>query len=159
MQKLIFVLIFFISTATAVSHTYITPVTIADVEKQQLLKDRDVVFRRDTVPSETPVALVQRQLNAYNLRNIEAFLEPYADDVEIYNYPNTLMNKGKEAMRNNYTRFFETTPDLHCELVGRIVQGNVVIDKERVRANNRYFEAVAIYHIENNKIRKVYFIR
>ena len=54
---------------------------------------------------------------------------------------------------------FDKTPNLHCELKERIVQGNVVIDKERVQFGNQIIEAVAIYHIENNKIKKVYFIQ
>jgi imidazolonepropionase-like amidohydrolase len=120
--------------------------------------NKGVVYNPDTLIAETPAALAQRQLNAYNFRNIEAFLEPYADDVEIYNFPDKLVGKGKDAMRKNYTSFFETTPNLHCELVGRIVRGNVVIDQERVQAGDKIFEAIAIYHIENNKIKKVYFI-
>jgi hypothetical protein len=79
--------------------------------------------------------------------------------VELYSYPNTLIGKGKEAMRNTYTKMFEETPNLHCELKGRIVQGNVVIDKERVRFGDKFIEATAIYHIENGKIQKVYFIQ
>jgi imidazolonepropionase-like amidohydrolase len=120
--------------------------------------NRGVVFNPNELIKDTPSALAQRQLNAYNSRNIEAFLEPYADDVEIYNYPNTLMGKGKEAMRASYSSMFNNTPNLHCELLGRIEQGNVVIDKERVQFGNKIIEAVAIYHIENNKIKKVYFI-
>lgn len=53
---------------------------------------------------------------------------------------------------------FEKVPNLHCELLGRIVQGNIVIDKERVQFGKEIVEAVAIYHIENNKIKKVYFV-
>ncbi|MBP7555969.1 MAG: nuclear transport factor 2 family protein, partial [Chitinophagaceae bacterium] len=117
-----------------------------------------VVINPDTLIAETPVALAQRQLNAYNLRNIEAFLEPYADDVEVYLFPDKLLYKGREQMRKQYSGMFETTPNLHCELLGRIEQGNVVIDKERVRFSNRTIEAIAIYHIENNKIKKVYFV-
>ncbi len=102
--------------------------------------------------------MAQRQLNAYNFRNIEAFLEPYADDVEVYSYPNTLLYKGKDNMRKRYSKMFENTPKLHCELKERIVQGNIVIDKERVQFGDKIVEAVAIYHIENDKIKKVYFI-
>lgn len=120
--------------------------------------NRGIVINPDTLLTETPVALAQRQLNAYNLRNIEAFLEPYADDVEVYLFPGKLLYKGKEQMRKEYSGMFAATPDLHCELLGRIEQGNVVIDKERVRFSNKMIEAVAIYHIENNKIKKVYFI-
>jgi hypothetical protein len=43
--------------------------------------------------------------------------------------------------------------------VNRIVQGNTVIDQERVQSGNRVIEAIAIYYIENGKIKKVYFVQ
>lgn len=120
--------------------------------------NKGVVFNPETLIEETPVALAQRQLNAYNLRNIDAFLEPYADDVEMYAFPDKLRSKGKEGMRKGYSKFFEKNPNLHCELLGRIVQGNVVIDKERGQFDGKIIESVAMYYIENNKIKKVYFV-
>lgn len=116
------------------------------------------VIEPNSLVKDTPEVLAQRQLNAYNQRNIEAFLEPYADDVEVYNYPDQLQFKGKDNMRVGYSGMFENVTNLHCELKERIVQGNIVIDKERVQFGERIVEAVAIYHIENNKIKKVYFI-
>jgi len=121
--------------------------------------NRGVLFNPGDLIKDSPEDLAQRQLNAYNVRNIEAFLEPYAEDVEIYNYPNELESKGKDAMRKSYAQMFERVPNLHCQLVERIVQGNIVIDKERVQFGNKFIEAVAIYHIENGKIKKVYFIQ
>ncbi len=117
-----------------------------------------IVFNPDEILKDTPENLVQRQLNAYNLRNIDAFLEPYADDVEIYFFPDKLESKGKENMRTGYAQMFRSTPNLHCELVNRIVKGNTVIDYERVQFGNQIMEAIAIYHIEEGKIKKVYFI-
>jgi imidazolonepropionase-like amidohydrolase len=133
--------------------------SIENIAKIFRVINKGVVFNPDTLIEETPIALAQQQLNAYNCRNIDAFLEPYADDVEIYTYPDKLIMKGKEEMRKNYSKKFDDTPNLHCELLGRIVQGNVIIDKERVQFTDKIVEAVAIYHIENNKIKKVYFIR
>ena len=132
---------------------------IENITKINKVINKGVVFNTNELLKETPSALAQRQLNAYNLRNIEAFLEPYADDVEIYSYPNTLDYKGKELMRKGYTNLFKNTPNLHCELKSRIVQGNVVIDKERIQFGDKIIEVIAIYHIENNKIAKVYFVR
>jgi len=103
--------------------------------------------------------LVQQQLNAYNLRDIESFLKPYDDDIEAYIYPtNKLAFKGKDEMRKIYSKIFTNTPNLHGELVNRITQGNTVIDKERVQFGEDIIEAVAIYYIENNKITKIHFI-
>ncbi len=118
-----------------------------------------ITFQPDEILKDTPTDLAQRQLNAYNLRNIEAFLEPYHEDVEIYLYPDKFQYKGKETMRTNYAQMFENTPNLHCELKGRIAQGNIVIDQERVQFGNRILEAVAIYHMEDGKIKRVYFIQ
>lgn len=117
------------------------------------------VFNPDEILPDSPSHLAQRQLNGYNLRDIDAFLEPYADDVEVYTYPDQLRYKGKEIMRARYSKMFQNTPNLHCELVARIAKGNIVIDQERVQFGNRINEAVAIYHIENNKIKKVFFVK
>ncbi len=131
---------------------------IENLSKINIVINKGVVFSPDEILKDTPAALAQRQLNAYNFRNINAFLEPYAEDVEVYIYPDKLLYKGKDTMREKYAIMFENTPNLHCELKERIVQGNVVIDKERVQFGDKIIEAVAIYHIENQKIKKVYFI-
>ncbi|NND80017.1 MAG: amidohydrolase family protein, partial [Maribacter sp.] len=132
---------------------------IENVTKINTIFNKGAIYTPDALIKDSPTDLAQRQLNAYNLRNINAFLEPYADDVEIYSHPDKLLYKGKETMRKRYSEMFDKTPNLHCELKERIVQGNIVIDKERVQFGNQIIEAVAIYHIENNKIKKVYFIQ
>lgn len=108
----------------------------------------------------TPEVLVQQQVNGYNERNIEAFLEPYADDIEIYNFPNTLVSKGKGEMRKTYENLFKRAPDLHCEIKQRIINSNTIIDKESVSGMRpgQKVEATAIYEIKNDKISKVYFL-
>ncbi|MBR9845643.1 MAG: hypothetical protein GYB35_05805 [Algicola sp.] len=104
-------------------------------------------------------AVVQRNLEAYNARDIDAFMNDYAADVKLYAYPNTLQTEGKEAMRKSYKDWFERTPDLRAFIKKRIVIGNKVIDEEQVTANGKIFEAVAIYEVENGKIIKVTFIQ
>ncbi len=113
----------------------------------------------DLIPV-SPELLAQQQLNAYNARNIDAFLEPYAEDVEVYRFPAELQYRGKAAMRERYAALFDARPDLHCELVNRIVLGNTVIDQERVirQKGQPPIEAIAIYKIRDGKIRQVYFV-
>ena len=43
--------------------------------------------------------LANDQLNAYNNRNIEAFIAPYSDSVKVFTFPNTLNYQGKNQMR------------------------------------------------------------
>lgn len=107
---------------------------------------------------KTGIALAQEQLDGYNARDIEAFLKPYAEGVEVYTFPNQLSFKGKEKMRERYARMFESTPDLHCKLYSRTAHGNHVIDHEEVMKNGEIIYAVAIYEITNGKISKVYFL-
>jgi hypothetical protein len=133
---------------------------LENLKKINLIFKNGKPFNPADLIIETPVALVQRQLNAYNAGNIDAFLEPYSDDVEIFDFPNKPTIKGKEAMRKQYAELFAKFPNLHCELKSRIVQGDVVIDKESITgAGSNKFEATAIYQIKQGKITKVYFIQ
>ncbi|MBK9716947.1 MAG: amidohydrolase family protein [Saprospiraceae bacterium] len=119
---------------------------------------RGVVINTKELLLLSPEILVQQQLNAYNARDLEAFLTSYSDSVELYNFPNTLIAKGKEQMKKGYVDMFKNTPDLHCEIVEHIVLGNTIIDHERVSGfGNNKIEAVAIYEIEKGKIVRVYF--
>ena len=133
--------------------------TIENLGRIYRVFNQGKMFNPEEILKDSPEDLAQRQLNAYNLRNIEAFLEPYADDVEVYMFPNSLQYKGKETMRKQYAGMFQQVTNLHCELLGRIVQGNIVIDKERVQFGPQKVEAVAIYHIEGGKIKKVFFVQ
>ena len=132
---------------------------LQNITKISRVINKGVVIDPDTLLQDTPIALAQRQLNGYNFRNIEAFLEPYAEDVEVFVLPDKLLFKGKEEMRKAYSTRFDNTPDLHFELMNRIVQGNMVIDKERIQEGGKKREAVAMFQVEGNKIKKVYFIR
>ncbi|WP_299114518.1 nuclear transport factor 2 family protein [uncultured Winogradskyella sp.] len=110
------------------------------------------------VSEVSPEAIVQKQLDAYNARDIDAFMATYSNDIKLYNFPNELRTEGQEAMKNSYKGFFENTPDLNCKILKRIVTGNKVIDHELVTANGSTFKAVAVYEVENGLISKVTFI-
>ena len=49
--------------------------SIVNITKIFRVINKGVVFSPETLIEETPTALAQRQLNAYNSRNIDAFLE------------------------------------------------------------------------------------
>jgi len=106
---------------------------------------------------ETPEQIVQRQVNAYNARNIDAFMD--ADDIKIYNFPEKPSMSGKEEMRKRFLSMFEKVPNLYCEIKKRIVLDNKVIDQEYVRFGEKYSNVIAIYEIANGKISKVTFLR
>jgi hypothetical protein len=121
-----------------------------------------IIFSLTLTAQEKSAAeqLAQQQLDAYNRRDIEAFLKPYSDSVQVYMFPNQLMYKGKETMRQQYAGMFSGTPDLFCKLKNRMVVKNTVIDHEQVTFDKKRpaMEAIAIYTIEKGKIAKVHFI-
>jgi hypothetical protein len=108
-----------------------------------------------------PQIAAQGQLEAYNRQDIEAFLTWYSDDVEVYNFPDELIYKGKDKMRERYSNAWLQNPNQKAEVTNRIINGNTVIDKEHVtgRVNGIENNVIAIYKMDNGKISKVYFIR
>jgi imidazolonepropionase-like amidohydrolase len=116
-----------------------------------------IAMKSDSIQKHSAVELADQQLAAYNAHNLEAFLAPYADDVEIYNLNTGKLGvKGKDAMRKQYG-FLNTVDVLHCNLLNRIVDGNIVIDHEEIIAAKGKFYGVAIYEIKEGKIAKVWF--
>ena len=139
-------------------------VTIGDKQKQQVaIYETDgliktMTFIRDKKTTFDPEVIVQKQLEAYNNRDIDGFLATYSKQAKIYRYSGELQSDGSDAMRSGYADFFNSSPDLHCEIVNRIVIGNIVIDEESITANGKTFKAVAIYEVENNETVKVTFV-
>lgn len=106
------------------------------------------------------VLAVQKQLDAYNARDIDAFMACWADDGEYYAFPATLLANGAPAIRERHVaRFAET--NLHAKLVNRINVDNLVIDQELVTRTfpegPGEFDAVAIYEVVDGRIAKAWF--
>lgn len=119
-------------------------------------------WRRETMEKKQPEELVEEQLTAYNARDIEAFLLPYHEEVQILEHPSGIVQmSGHQEMREVYTSLFANNPQMHCEILNRTVFGNFVVDHERLtgRVNREPFEALAIYQIEGGKITRVWFVQ
>ncbi|MEO6407036.1 MAG: amidohydrolase family protein [Ferruginibacter sp.] len=130
---------------------------LANWKKIDWVINKGIAFKPSSFILTTPEMLAQQQLNAYNAHNLEAFLAPYADDVEVFEFPSKLIMKGKAKMREEY-EFISTVPGLYCQLLNRIVEGNTVIDQEAVYGfGKKPIHVIAMYIIEAGKIRKVYF--
>jgi imidazolonepropionase-like amidohydrolase len=130
--------------------------SILNLNSIELLFKKGKLIWVDTLIKESPEEIVQRQVNAYNARNLDAFLDTYSDEIEIYQAGKLVM-KGREQMRKDYD-FLNKVPNLYCETKNRIVISNKVIDQEKVRFGKQFIHGVAIYETENGKIKKVTFI-
>lgn len=115
----------------------------------------------DATESASPEAVVDIQIEAYNQRDIEAFVATFARDVKTYAHPNTLQISGVEDLKSVYAGFFNANPELHAEVTGKIIQGNFVIYHEFVTGvdGRDDFFATAIYEVLDGKIQNIWFIQ
>lgn len=102
-----------------------------------------------------PEIVAQKQLDAFNARDIEGLLSTYASDAELFVHPTTLLASGRHELEKLFqARFSE--PNLRAILLNRIVCGNKVIDQERVvrtfPEGPGELELTMIYEIQGDKI-------
>jgi len=112
-------------------------------------------------PSEDPAAVVQRQLEAFNARDVEALLAVYAGDAQMFEHPSKLVAQGKEEVRGRFSLRFQEE-NLHAALLSRTVMGNVVVDHEKVTRTfpegTGSVELIMIYEVQDGRIVKAWSI-
>ena len=105
--------------------------------------------------------VVQRQLDAYNARDIEALLATYAENAKQFEHPAKLLAEGHAQIGERFALRFQE-PNLHAKLLKRTVMGNVVIDHEEVTRTfpegTGRIELVAIYEVRSGRIQTASFI-
>ena len=111
--------------------------------------------------SNDPATVVQRQLDAFNARDLDALLAIYADDAEIFEHPAKLLAKGSAALRERYSARFQE-PNLYAALLNRTVMGNIVVDHEAVQRTfpegAGKIQLLMIYEVQNGRIAKAWSI-
>ena len=118
-----------------------------------------MTFVQNTDVTSNPEIVVNKQLEAYNSEDLEAFTATFTNDVKLYEYPDKETSSGINALKESYKNWFDRVENLNAKVTSRIVIGNKVIDKEEVSANGQVFHAIAIYEVQNGKIKKVTFIQ
>lgn len=110
-------------------------------------------------PTDGVAAPVQRQLDAYNAHDLERFVAEYHDDVQVFRPPATApVLAGKAAFAAHYAKNRFNVPTLHAALLNRIVAGSVVVDHEHITGlGDVPLAAVAVYAVEDGRIRRVWF--
>ncbi|NHQ85028.1 SnoaL-like domain-containing protein [Iodobacter sp. HSC-16F04] len=110
--------------------------------------------------SLSPADVIQRQLDAYNAKDVDAWLATYAADAQQFALHGGLLAAGHAAIRSRVLiRFAE--PDLHAELLQRTVMGPVVVDYERITRNfpegKGTVEMLCVYEVADGLIQKASF--
>lgn len=108
----------------------------------------------------SPEVVVQRQLDAYNAKDVDAWLSTYAPIAKQFELGGPLLADGHAQIRARALARFQE-PHLHAQLIRRETLGNVVIDHEDV---TRTFsegpgrvELVCVYLVEKGLIQSASF--
>ena len=108
----------------------------------------------DLAATEIPV---QKQLDAYNARDIAAFMACWSDDAQYCEIPDRLLASGAAAIRDRHIARFKE-PMLFGKLIRRIAVGNLVVDQETVTRSfpegQGEVDVIAIYQVDGGKITK-----
>ena len=107
------------------------------------------------------IDIAQKQLDAYNLQNLEAYVSFFAEDCIVSGLNGTPTETSRDAIRARYAKTFVQFPQNKAFLKSRIAVGNTVIDHEKVvRApGGEEFEIIAIYSFRDGLIARVDFAK
>ena len=108
-----------------------------------------------------PIAVAQAQLYAYNKQDAVAFAALFAPDVRVYQQLGDSLPSliGRAAVQKRYADLFAKYPQNKSTLIGRMQQGNMVIDHEWITGREKDTYMIAIYEIINGLITRCWFIR
>lgn len=111
-------------------------------------------------PPQRARAAAQRQLDAYNAGDIDAFVVCFHDDVELFDLiSGERMGRGRAHLRATYGALFERYPDMHAAVTNRTIVGNVAFDREVVTGRGAPIHAMAVYEVDDAElITRVWFV-
>lgn len=107
---------------------------------------------------------VEAQLQAYNARDLDAFLCCFTADCVVEDADGRQLMAGAAEMRDRYCTLFAGSPELLCTIVSRIRIGEHVMDEEHITGRlgtppGEMRHAVAVYKLHGEQICHVRFYR
>lgn len=108
----------------------------------------------------TVVEIIDRQVEAYNAHDLDAFCVWYSDDIKIWNLGESVpFIQSMADLRNVYGKKFEN-PKLRTQIVNRIKMGRYIVDHERITGiGTAPVEATVVYIVEDSLIHQVHIMR
>jgi hypothetical protein len=113
-------------------------------------------------PKVDSASVVQRQVDAYNVHDLDAFAATYSDEAAYLRFPSgEITMAGLSAIREAFGELFSNHPRVHVAIQERMTLGRFVIDHEVVtgRTDVPVAFALAIYEVGAGRIQRVWLIR
>lgn len=123
--------------------------TLYEIKNGKIIKMYLIPEKRGSGEVE---AIVQKQFDTWNEKDIDAFVKTFSDEIKVYEFRKKLYVDGQKQLYDLFSELFTRSPNLLCEISNRIVIGNTVIDKEIISDKTSSHEAIVIYEVAKNKI-------
>jgi hypothetical protein len=102
------------------------------------------------------VEVIDKQVDAYNARDIDGFLACYASGAVVEDGHSNVLMRGREAIRAEYDPFFRDFPSLRGEVIQRISVGEWTVDEEVITGWEPHpVNALVAYHVSAGRIDRV----
>lgn len=116
-------------------------------------------MHKDLAASADVTEPVSRQLQAYNAKDLAAFVRCYHPDVKVFRMPATVPAlQGLEAFSQFYAQQRFSLLALQAKVLSRMVVGNKVIEHELVSGiTEQPYEVAVVYEVKQGLITQVWF--
>ena len=106
----------------------------------------------------SPLAVVNKRMDAYNKHDLKSFLDTYAENVEVFTYPTKSLAKGKKHLESIFEPMFKEGA-VQVTIHTQLENDSYVINHETVEYLGKKTKYLSIYKVENNLITEVRFVR
>ncbi len=107
---------------------------------------------------DSPEAVVQANIDAYNAHDLEAYVATYTPAATFGQLGGRVLLDSRDAMTGFYKQFFEARPTVRCEIKQRSVLGPFVIDLQEISGDDQPpMQAMLIQEVREGRISKVWY--
>jgi imidazolonepropionase-like amidohydrolase len=120
------------------------------------------VFAPDALVPRTPTEVVLQGRNAFSMHDAEAFLDVFAEDVRVYDHPNTLRTAGRDTLAAQFRPMLGPASALHAQFRYHTAIGNTVVAHEVLRglpARERPLSQAVLYRVTDQLIDRVWVVQ
>lgn len=120
------------------------------------------VFSPDSLIPRTAEEVVLQGHNAYNTHDANAFVDVFADDLKVYEHPNTLVMTGRDTIETQYRPMLESATDLHARFLYHTPIGNTVVAHEIIHGlpNREHpLSQVLLYRVTDGAIDRAWLVQ
>jgi hypothetical protein len=135
---------------------------VANARRIEWVVKGGAAMRPSDILEITAAEIVQRQVNAYNAQDLDAFVSTYSDDVVVARAGSgDTVVAGKAALRERYGAMFARYPSCRVRIAERRTEGaSVVLDREVITGRgpehpDPWDVGVVRYVVEGALIRRV----